>query len=190
MCTSSQSVITANEMLPSAWFAKCDSGSGEQDQPAGDADLPEADTRKNPDRAGIVTSGIGIDGCPWLVPATHLNRAPRPRRRRDPGWRSMMAWLTPVAHAIRLCSRGAFLARRALAPRHGPPPALPHSPAGPRRRNDPVRHRRSAAVRRARHHRPSARAHAGASTRWRRAASTIGARTCRTSSACRRARRC
>ncbi len=43
--------------------------------------------------------------------------------------------LTPVAHAIRLLSRGAFLARRALAPQPGSPSPLAPTPAGPRRRN-------------------------------------------------------
>ncbi len=43
--------------------------------------------------------------------------------------------LSPVAHAIRIFSRGAFLARRALAPRPGSPqPSAPTAP-GPRRRN-------------------------------------------------------
>jgi len=43
--------------------------------------------------------------------------------------------LTPVAHAMRVFSRGAFLARRALAPHPEPPPPLAQPPSGPRRRN-------------------------------------------------------
>ena len=43
--------------------------------------------------------------------------------------------LTPVAHAIRVLSRGAFLARRALAPRPGRRRRPPPAPSGPRRRN-------------------------------------------------------
>src|SRR5438034_932281 len=43
--------------------------------------------------------------------------------------------LSPVAHAIRRFSRGAFLARRALAPEPGAPPPLAPALAGPRRRS-------------------------------------------------------
>ena len=43
--------------------------------------------------------------------------------------------LTPVAHAIRVLSRGAFLARRALSPRPAPVSPPTQTQPGPRRRN-------------------------------------------------------
>jgi hypothetical protein len=43
--------------------------------------------------------------------------------------------LTPVAHAIRTFSRGAFLARRALAHRPEPAPSPQHARSGARHRN-------------------------------------------------------